>query len=105
MDKSSALKAPTADILDDFRKAMSGVLDTVSHHDLAQIKAFADGEDTPSGLSLVALACLQELEERGKREAKKEEEASIGRKRALTSVEAPGVRRGATQANDISDSC
>jgi hypothetical protein len=97
-------KAPTADILDDFRKAMSGVLDTVSHHDLAQIKAFVDLEDIPSSLSLVALTCLQELEERGKREAKEEEEASHGTERALTSVEAPGVRRGATQANNILDS-
>ncbi|GMI45157.1 hypothetical protein TrCOL_g10621 [Triparma columacea] len=108
MDKSSALKAPTApptaDILDDFRKAMSGVLDIVSLHDLAQIKAFAEREDTPNSLSMVALACLLELEERGKREAKEEEDASHGTKRALTSVEAPGVRRGATQANDISDS-
>ncbi|GMI40559.1 hypothetical protein TrCOL_g3621, partial [Triparma columacea] len=101
MDKSLARKAPTGDILDDFRKAMSGVLEKVSHHDLAKIKAFADGEDTPRGLSILAISCLQELEERGKREAAEEEEASHGTERALTSVEAPGVRRGATQANNI----
>ncbi|GMI25187.1 hypothetical protein TrCOL_g4946 [Triparma columacea] len=105
MNKSSALKAPpTADILDVFRETMSGAIDKVSSFDLAQIKAFADHEDTPSGLSMFAISCLQELEERGEHKAKEEEEASHGRKRALTSVEAPGVRRGATQANDISDS-
>ena len=104
MDKSSALKASTADILDVFRETMSGAIDKVSSFDLAQIKAFADHEDTPSGLSMFAISCLQELEERSMHKAKEEEGASLGRKRALTSVEAPGVRRGATQANDISDS-
>jgi hypothetical protein len=53
---------------------------------------------------MLAISCLQELEERRKREAKEEEDASHGTKRALTSVEAPGVRRGATQENNVLDS-
>jgi hypothetical protein len=104
MNKSSALEAPTADILDVFRETMSGAVDKVSSFDLVQIKAFADREDTPSGLSMFAITCLQELEERSKRKAKKEEEASQRIKRTLTSVQAPGVRRGATQAKNVLDS-
>ena len=99
-------EAPRVDLLSMYSNAMTKFLDSLPTPDLAAVQAFADQEDTPKGLSLLALAHLQETEDLKKqaREEEEEEEDMLGRKRALTSVEARGARRGGTLAINITHS-
>ena len=68
-----------------YKQAMD-ILMKLPHQDLSDIQAFADHEDTLRGLSLLALAHLQEKEDRAKRQVAEEdtdvEEACRENKRA-----------------------
>ena len=87
-----------------YGRAMSNLLESLPPHDLSNLKAFADQEDTPSDLAMLVLTVVQAKENRANQKAKEEREVSYGMQRSLTSVDAHGVRRGATRSFYIVDS-